>query len=116
MVMIRRFKDKYIDFKFYHKSKLNIFFHFVTIILQSYLVYLIFYNFSLISILYLVLFFIVPFITDGLGHLCEKNFGIVLIVSKLRKSTNSAGASYIENFLFKILLFIETFLFIKIIK
>ena len=63
-----------------------------------------------------LLFFVIPFITDGIGHLFEKNFGLVLIATKLRGSTNSAGATFVENFLFKILLFIETFLFIKIIK
>lgn len=114
--MIKRFKNKYIHFKFYHKSKLNILFHFLTVLLQSYIIYLMFSNVGFISILYLALFFIIPFITDGIGHLFEKNFGMVLIASRLNGSTNSVGATFVENFLFKILLFIETFLFIKIIK
>lgn len=115
-MIITKFKNKYIDFKFYHKNKLNILFHFLTPVLQIYTIYLMFSNFGFISILYLALFFVIPFITDGIGHLFEKNFAVVLIASKLRGSTNSAGATFVENFLFKILLFIETFLFIKIIK
>ena len=91
--------------------------HFFTVLIQLYFVYFIFTNeFSFNSFLYIILFFIIPFITDGIGHIIEKNFGLVLIASKLKKSTNSAGANYFENFLFKIILFLETFLFIKIIK
>ena len=116
MILFQKFKNKYIDFKFYHRTKLNILFHFLTPVLQIYTIYLMFSNFGFVSILYLALFFVIPFITDGIGHLFEKNFGLVLIATKLRGSTNSAGATFVENFLFKILLFIETFLFIKIIK
>ena len=103
-MVITKFKNKYIDFKFFHKSKLNILIHFLTTIIQLYLIYKIYINiFSWGSTFYFLLLFVIP-------------FGVVLIATKLRKSTNSAGATYLENFLFKIILFIETFLFIKILR
>ena len=52
----------------------NILFHFLTPVLQIYTIYLMFSNFGFVSILYLALFFVIPFITDGIGHLFEKNF------------------------------------------
>ncbi len=51
---------------------------------------------------------LIPYLTDGIGHLCEKNFRIVLIMSKLQKSTNSAGVNSFYNFLYKIMLGCET--------
>ena len=117
IMVITKFKNKYIDFKFFHKSKLNILIHFLTTIIQLYLIYKIYINiFSWGSTFYFLLLFVIPFITDAIGHLTERNFGVVLIATKLRKSTNSAGSTYLENFLFKIILFIETFLFIKILR
>ena len=45
-MIIKKFKNKYIDFKFYHKNKLNILFHFLTPVLQIYTIYLMFSNFG----------------------------------------------------------------------
>ena len=51
---------------------------------------------------------LIPYLTDGIGHLIEKNFRIVLIMSKFNKSTNSAGVNGFYNFLYKIMLGCES--------
>lgn len=101
------FKIGYENFKVWHKHKLNILFHFLTSLLQIYFVYLFIVNFNLLYLLGVV---IIPYITDGIGHLIERNFGMVLLVSKMFKSTNSAGVNGIYNFLYRIMLFRDTFL------
>jgi len=101
------FKIGYENFKVWHKHKLNILFHFITSLLQIYFVYLFIVNFNLLYLLGVV---IIPYITDAIGHLIEKNFGMVLLVSKMAKSTNSAGVNGVYNFLYRIMLFKDTFL------
>tara|TARA_R100000908_G_C3708451_1_gene116034 strand:+ start:551 stop:871 length:321 start_codon:yes stop_codon:yes gene_type:complete len=102
-----KFKIGYQNFKVWHKHKLNILFHFLTSILQIYFVFLFIVNFNPLYLLGVV---IIPYITDGIGHLIEKNFGMVLLISKMFKSTNSAGVNGVYNFLYRIMLFRDTFL------
>ena len=102
-----KFKIGYQNFKVWHKHKLNILFHFLTSILQIYFVFLFIINFNPLYLLGVV---IIPYITDGIGHLIEKNFGMVLLISKMFKSTNSAGVNGVYNFLYRIMLFRDTFL------
>ena len=99
-----KFKQGYKDFKVWHTNKWNIFFHFLTSLLQfSFLVlFFVDYNFY-----YLLSMILIPYLTDGIGHLIEKNFRVVLIMSKFKKSTNSAGVNGFYNFLYKIMLGIE---------
>lgn len=102
---ISKFKKGYSDFKIWHTSKLNILFHFITSILQIYFSYLFITEFNF---LYLLLIISIPYITDGIGHKLEGNFAIVLIMSKMYKSTNSAGVNGFYNFLYRIMLWWET--------
>ena len=102
-----KFKIGYQNFKVWHKHKLNIIFHFLTSLLQIYFVYLFIVNFNPLYLLGVV---IIPYITDGIGHLIEKNFGMVLLISKMFKTTNSAGLNGVYNFLYRIMLFRDTFL------
>lgn len=104
---MNEFNKGYENFKVWHNSKLNILFHFLTSILQIYFVYLFIINFNF---LYLLAVVIIPYITDGIGHLIEKNLGMVLLVSKMSKSPNSAGVNGVYNFLYRIMLFRDTFL------
>jgi hypothetical protein len=112
MVMINDFYKKpkskfwegYARFKNWHTTKWNIFFHFLTSIIQFYFFYLFLFTFNFYYILGMIL---IPYITDGIGHLCEKNLRIVLIMSKLTKSSNSAGINPFFNFLYKIILGLE---------
>tara|TARA_R100000808_G_C2082927_1_gene106167 strand:+ start:273 stop:632 length:360 start_codon:yes stop_codon:yes gene_type:complete len=108
-----KFKQGYKNFKNFHNNYLNIIFHFFTSVLQIYWSYLFVMEFNFLYLLFVIL---IPYLTDGIGHLIEKNFTIVLMMSKLEKSTNSAGVNGFYNFLYKILLFIETFFFKKINK
>lgn len=104
---IKEFNEGYENFKVWHTYKLNILFHFLTSILQIYFVYLCikYYN-----PLYILAVITIPYITDAIGHLIEKNFGLVLLVSKMSKSTNSAGVSGFYNFLYRIMCFKEKFI------
>ena len=100
-----KFIQGYNDFKVWHTNKWNIFFHFLTSKLQFsfFILFFMDYNFY-----YLLAILLIPYITDGIGHLIEKNFRIVLIMSKFNKSTNSAGVNGFYNFLYKIMLGLET--------
>ena len=109
---MEKFIKGYNDFKVWHTNKWNIFFHFLTAKLQFSFFVLFFMDFNFYYILSIIL---IPYITDGIGHLIEKNFRIVLLVSKFNGSTNSAGVNGFYNFLYRIILFIETFFF-KIIR
>ena len=100
------FKKGYENFKVWHNTKLNIIFHFITSLLQIYFSYLFITEFNF---LYLFSIIIIPYITDAIGHLLEKNFGVVLLMSKIFKSTNSAGVNGFYNFLYRIMLFKEKF-------
>jgi len=95
----------YNDFKVWHTNKWNIFFHFLTAKLQFSFFVLFFMDFNFYYILSIIL---IPYITDGIGHLIEKNFRVVLIMSKFFKSTNSAGVNGIYNFMYKVMLGVET--------
>jgi len=101
----KKFLKGYSDFKIWHTSKLNIFFHFLTSMLQIYFSYLFITEFNF---LYILLIISIPYITDGIGHKLEGNFAIVLIMSKMYKSTNSAGVNGFYNFLYRIMLWWET--------
>ena len=57
---------------------------------------------------YILGMILIPYITDGIGHLCEKNFRIVLIMTKLTQSSNATGTNSLYNFLYKIMLGLET--------
>jgi hypothetical protein len=103
--MVKNFKKGYKNFKEWHTTKWNIFFHFLTAKFQFSFFCMFLYTFNFYYILAMIL---IPYITDGIGHLCEKNFRIVLIMSKLQKSTNSAGVNSLYNFLYKIMLGCET--------
>ena len=63
---------------------------------------------------YILAIILIPYITDGIGHKLEKNFAIVLLMSKMFKATNSAGVNGFYNFLYRIMCFGEKFLKIKI--
>ena len=104
---IKDFNEGYEKFKVWHTHKLNISFHLLTSLLQVYFVYLCIKNHNP---LYLLAVIIIPYITDGVGHLIEKNFGLVLLVSKMSKSTNSAGVSGFYNFLYRIMCFKDKFI------
>tara|TARA_R110001599_G_scaffold245838_1_gene446003 strand:+ start:1050 stop:1388 length:339 start_codon:yes stop_codon:yes gene_type:complete len=104
---MKNFKQGYKDFKVWHTKTLNIIFHFLTSILQIYFIFLFIINFNF---LYLLGVLVIPFITDAIGHLTEKNFGMVLLVSKMSKSTNSAGVNGFYKFLYRIMLFCDKFL------
>jgi len=101
----------YKNFKMWHTNKWNIFFHVLTAKLQFSFFVLFFLDYNFYYILSMIL---IPYLTDGIGHLIEKNFRIVLIMSKFKRSTNSAGVNSIYNFLYKIMLGIETIF--KILK
>ena len=113
MVMINDFYKKpnsdfwkgYELFKHWHTTKWNIFFHFLTAIIQSAFFCLFLFTFNFYYILGMIL---IHYITDGIGHLCEKNFRIVLIMSKLAKSSNAIGTNPLYNYLFKIILGFQT--------
>tara|TARA_R110002074_G_scaffold45138_9_gene117209 strand:+ start:2690 stop:3025 length:336 start_codon:yes stop_codon:yes gene_type:complete len=102
---MKNFKQGYKDFKVWHTHKMNITFHFLTSIIQLYFLYLFIINFNPLYILGVLL---IPFITDSIGHLIEKNFGMVLLLSKMSKSTNSAGVNGFYNFCYRIMLWWET--------
>ena len=95
----------YNDFKVWHTKKWNIFFHLLTSLLQITFFVSFFIDYNFYYILWMIL---IPYLTDGIGHLTEKNFRIVLILSKFKKSTNSAGVNAFYNFLYKLMLGIET--------
>ena len=99
-----KFNKGYKDFKIWHTTKLNILFHFITSILQIYFSYLFIAEFNF---LYIFLIILIPYITDGIGHKLEGNFDVVLIMSKLNKSTNSAGVNGFYNFLYRLMLGFE---------
>ena len=103
--MVKNFKQGYKDFKVWHTNKWNIYFHFLTSKLQFSFFLLFFLDFNFYYILAMIL---IPYLTDGIGHLIEKNFRIVLIMSKFKKSTNSAGVNGFYNFLYKIMLGCES--------
>ena len=100
-----KFWTGYKKFKQWHTTKWNIFFHFLTAIIQFSFLWMFLFTLDFHYILGMIL---IPYITDGLGHLCEKNFRIVLIMSKLAKSTNAVGTNPLYNFLYKIILALET--------
>lgn len=102
---MEKFIKGYKDFKVWHTNKWNIFFHFLTAKLQFSFFVLFFMDFNFYYILSIIL---IPYITDGIGHLIEKNFRVVLIMSKFFKSTNSAGVNAIYNFMYKVMLGVET--------
>ena len=112
MVMINDFYEKptnkfmegYRDFKMFHKNTWNILFHFLTSFLQIHFFIIFCFSFNFYYILWMIL---IPYLTDGIGHLIEKNFRIVLIMSKFKKSTNSSGVNGFYNFLYKIMMFFE---------
>ena len=100
----------YNDIKVWHTNKSNIAIHFLTSKLQFsfFILFFMDYNFY-----YLLAILLIPYLTDGIGHLIEKNFRIVLLVSKFNGSTNSAGVNGFYNFLYRIMLFHEKFFKIK---
>tara|TARA_R100001463_G_scaffold6007_2_gene19990 strand:+ start:436 stop:765 length:330 start_codon:yes stop_codon:yes gene_type:complete len=95
----------YNDFKVWHTNKWNIFCHFITSKIQLMFFILFFTNYNFYYLLGILL---IPYLTDGIGHLIEKNFRIVLLVSKFNGSTNSAGVNGFYNFLYRIMLGLET--------
>jgi hypothetical protein len=103
---ISKFKKGYESFKVFHNTKMNILFHFLTSVLQIIfsIYFLLTFNFT-----YILAVIITPYITDGIGHKLEQNFGVVLLFSKVFKSTNSAGVNGFYNFLYRIMLFKEKF-------
>ena len=100
-----KFLQGYNDFKMWHTTKWNIAIHFLTSTLQLsfFILFFMDYNFY-----YLLAILLIPYLTDGIGHLIEKNFRIVLLVSKFNGSTNSAGVNGFYNFLYRIMLGLET--------
>jgi len=102
-----KFNEGYKQFKVFHNTKWNIFFHFLTSLIQIYFgwEFLITFNFW-----YILGIILIPYITDGIGHKLEKNFTVVLLFSKVYGSTNSAGVNGFYNFLYRIMLFFEKFL------
>lgn len=102
---INKFLKGYENFKIWHTTPLNIFFHFLTSLFQIYFTYMFIMDFDIIFLFGVLL---IPYITDGIGHLLEKNFQVVLIMSKFKKSTNSAGVNGFYNFLYRIMLWWET--------
>jgi len=103
--MKNEFKKGYKNFKIWHNTKLNILFHFLTSLLQIYFSYLLITE---LNFLYLFLIILIPYITDGIGHLLEGNFSVVIIMSKIFKSSNSAGVNGFYNFLYRIMWWWET--------
>ena len=101
------FKKGYEQFKIFHNSKWNIFFHFLTSLIQIYFGWEFLMTFNFLYILGIIL---IPYITDGIGHKLEKNLAVVLLFSKFYKSSNSAGVNGFYNFLYRIMLFLEKFL------
>jgi len=101
-----KFWEGYDEFKKYHNSFLNILFHLLTIYIQiiCFVFFLVTFRPSFILVIVGV-----PFITDGIGHLLERNFGEVVELSKKNKSTNSSGVNGFYNFAYKIMVFIEFF-------
>lgn len=98
------FINGYEVFKKYHNTFLNIVFHFVTSILQTYFVI---QSIVLFDFKYFLCAVFIPFITDGIGHLCEDNFYQVLELSKNKKGLNSAGVNGVYNFIYKIMRILE---------
>ena len=94
------FFKKYQEFRIYHTTFLNLAFHFGTSICQICLVYSFFETYSF---WYLVFVPIIPYLTDGIGHILEGNFFEVLLVSKFKKSTNSAGVNGFQNFIYRLM-------------
>ncbi len=99
-----KFWKGYYEFKKYHNSFFNILFHLLTIYIQIVCTVFFFVTWRPSFILIVVG---IPFITDGIGHLIEKNFGEVVELSKKNKSSNSAGVNAFYNFCYKIMVFIE---------
>ena len=104
---MKEFKEGYETFKVWHNHKLNILFHFLTSLIQIYFFYLFIIHFNLLYVLGVIA---IPYITDGIGHLIEKNFAMVLLATKMTKKTNSAGVNGFYNFLYRIMLFRDKFL------
>ena len=101
-----KFWDGYDEFKKYHNTFLNIIFHLLTVYLQ--IVSIVFFFYTLRPS-FLLITIAIPFVTDGIGHLLERNFGEVVELSKKNKSTNSSGANGLYNMLYKILAFVDYF-------
>ena len=104
---IKEFNEGYKTFKEWHTYKLNIIFHFLTSLLQMYFVYLCVKNYNPS---YLLAVIIIPYITDTIGHLIEKNLGLSVLVNKMTKSKNSPMVSGFYNFLYRIMCFKDKFL------
>lgn len=101
-----KFWDGYAEFKKYHNTFLNITFHLLTVYLQ--IVSLVFF-FHTLRPSFILITIAIPFVTDGIGHLLERNFGEVVELSKKNKSSNSAGVNAFYNTIYKMLAFIEYF-------
>lgn len=105
-----KFKKGFQQFKVFHNTKWNIIFHLLTSVLQISFGVAFVMTFNFWYILGIIL---IPYITDGIGHKLEKNLTIVLLMSKVARSTNSAGVNGFYNFLYRIMLFHEKFFKIK---
>jgi len=101
---MRGFWEGYIVFKKHHTTFFNLIFHFLTSLLQIYFFICFCYT---LNLMWFLLVFTIPYITDAIGHLCEGNFKKVLFISKQNKKTNSAGVNGFDNFLYRILAFFE---------
>ena len=101
---MRNFWEGYRVFKKYHTTALNLMVHFLTSVLQIFFVICFTHT---LNLLWVVLVFIIPYITDGIGHIFEGNFKKVLSVSKEKKRSNSAGVSGFDNFLYRIIAFCQ---------
>jgi len=94
------FFKKYEEFKIYHNTFLNLAFHFATSVSQIAFALLFLKTYSFWYLLFIP---IIPYLTDGIGHILEGNFFEVLLISKLKKSTNSSGASGFKNFIYRLI-------------
>lgn len=101
---MKNFWEGYEQFKLWHETTWNIVFHGLTSLFQMYFVIEFLFTFNLWYILFTIL---IPYITDGIGHLFERNFLVVLQISKAKNSTNSSGVNGFYNFLYKLIALFE---------
>jgi len=89
-------------FLFYkwHGTWLNLAWHFATSVAQITFVLLFFKSWNL---LYLVSVPLIPWLTDGIGHLCEGNFKEVMKESKENGGTNAVNVNGWTNFILRLI-------------
>lgn len=107
MINQTKFWEGYDEFKKYHNTFLCLFFHIVTVTIQSFCFVRFFLTFRPSLILIAIA---IPFLTDGIGHMFEKNFKEVLENTSNNKKTNAGGVNVFYNFSYKIISFVDYFI------